>query len=131
MLTFLVLRLADQKKISLSEKLAIPERATREKDPKAAGFSSGETLPLGILLQWIALTNAPDACIAVSDYLRGISGRPTVPRLRRIAANIPLGQNAVMNLTGRNLSAEQADQHFTMEDLVKLGELFLICLCTR
>jgi poly-gamma-glutamate capsule biosynthesis protein CapA/YwtB (metallophosphatase superfamily) len=119
-----MLQLLCDMKITLADSAVIQNRAPEDRNQRnSVGFEFRDQVSAGLLLESLVVMNAPDAILALGDYLNLTLKRPLRQSLNEMARRLKLSPNVFKNMTGRK--DQRIEQCFFLEDLYKVAvEIF-------
>jgi UDP-N-acetylmuramyl pentapeptide synthase len=119
-----VLQLLCEKRIALADETVIQNRAPEDRNQRnSIGLEFQDQVSAGQLLEALVVLNAPDAILALGDFLNQALKRPLRQSLNEMARRLKLSSDVFKNITGRKDS--RVEQGFFLEDLFKIAvEIF-------
>lgn len=122
LLVYLTVLLLSTKKLSLTDQVQISKMSAFEKKGrKSLGLELDETISVGELLAAVVVSNAPDAAIALAEYITQTTKQSALSQMKEIAARLGLKERAVQTITGRQ--NKNRPQRYGREDLAKVSQL--------
>lgn len=123
MVGLLALEDISAERFSLQTPVVVSERATRARG-RTIGLREGEEFSLGELLQFMLVTSANDASVAVAERIRG-SVEACVTAMNQQARSLGMNQTEFQTVNGMPLSDGRAGDFSSARDLVTLARVLL------